>query len=104
MTGYNPDSWLDILGLVILGLAFVGAAAIPAWLTVRRQRGVKDKVNEMHDQVVNNHGDRNLRVDIDRLLALGEANATGLADLREKVGEIRGEVRGLTDRVNHLNK
>jgi hypothetical protein len=61
VTGYNPDSWLDILGLLILAAAFVGAAALPAWFSHRKQNRT---LNTIRDQVQNEHG-TNLRDDLD---------------------------------------
>ena len=42
MNGYNPDSWIDILGLVILSLAGVAGAVIPAWLLKKQKQKKSD--------------------------------------------------------------
>ncbi|AID58856.1 hypothetical protein PBI_GAIA_36 [Mycobacterium phage Gaia] len=57
----NADSWLDLIAYLIMALSMIGVAAIPVWLQRR-------KVNEIHDQAVNSHKDKdNLRDQIDRI-------------------------------------
>ena len=55
MIPVNADSWFDIVGLIIVGVAFISAAAIPAWLGLRRQKQVRGEVQLVKDQVVNGH-------------------------------------------------
>jgi len=83
-------------GLAGIALLIVGGW-VTAWLPHRKQ---KQQINSIQEQVVNNHGDDpnlNLRVQIDKLIKLGE-------DTREDVAELRGELKGLTHRVDQLSR
>lgn len=94
MTGYEPDNLVGLVGLLILALAVI----IPAWLQHRKQ---DKKLASIQTQVVNSHGpdgkDRNLRDDIDRIIKAVE-------DTRTDIAEVRGELKGLTHRVDQLTR
>lgn len=88
MTPINVDDWLDILGLVIVGLVIVAAATLPVIFTRRDVGAVKE-------QVVNGHLEP-MRTDLDRVL-------TKLDNLAGKVGKIDGHVERLEDQFDdHL--
>lgn len=90
MTPYNPEDWLDILGLVIAGVFIVAAAALPAWLSHRRQN---KRLGAIEEQVVNNHGDdpdKNLRTQIDRVETAVEE---GFRYVRHEFSGLREELR-----------
>lgn len=65
---YNPDNWLDIIDHIVLALAGIACVIIPSYLHSNRKT-----LQQVRDQVVNSHPDRNLRDDIDRCLAAIEA-------------------------------
>lgn len=92
-----PDTVIGLAAVFAVQLLITIGGAFHTWLstrrTTKRSKTIKDDVGEMKTHVVNDHGDRNLRDDIDRLLELGEENHDGLA-------EMRGEVRQLTHRVD----
>ena len=85
VTPYNPDDWIDILGLFLMVVGVVGAAGAPAWITTRRHKAMSADLAVVKDQVKNNHTS-NLRCDLDDI-------ADQLRGLRSDVGQLRGELR-----------
>lgn len=83
MPPYNPENWVDLVGLGITGTAL----AVVAWLSHRRLKGPLDEVK---DQVQNGHTDTNLRDDIDRLTALV---VDGFHETRQDIRGLREEMR-----------
>ncbi|WP_066904518.1 DUF2746 domain-containing protein [Mycolicibacterium houstonense] len=80
MTPFNPDSWLDIVAYLIIIAGMIGVAVLPVWLQRR-------KVNDIHDQTVNSHKDKdNLRDQVDRL--------------ESTVDRLEGAIEGLTGVVS----
>ena len=73
LTPFNPDSWMDVLVLLGLGVLSVIAAGLPLWITTRRAAttaaATSVQVAEIHEQAVNDHraADVNLRDQLDRM-------------------------------------
>lgn len=89
---FNPDSWLDLVAYLILGIP----AIISAFTTVRSRQENKENHAEQRDvakqtlsQVQNDHKS-NLRDDIDRLT---EAVKEGFAGTRREFNHLREELR-----------
>jgi hypothetical protein len=80
---YEPHTWMGLVGLIIIGLALVAAAAIPAWIKVVRP------LRAVHDQVKNNH-DTNLRNDLDDIRD----------DIREGFAAVHHRMDGFADRLD----
>jgi len=99
VTGYNPDGWADLIGLLILGLAFVGAAAVPAWISHRRQNRALGAIEE---QVTN--GGTNLRDDLSRAIKAIDKIDKDIGGLREEVRQERHERSDLGHRVAQLER
>lgn len=99
MTLFNPDSWLDVIAYAVFGAPAL-IAAIATLRHAKRDRPLRDKVNEIHDQTVNDHGgdtDKNLRVQIDRLET---AVAEGFRSLGEQLHHERVERDRLSGRID----
>jgi hypothetical protein len=98
---YEPHSLIGLVGLVVIVLGAALAAslpvAVPLWLNSRRQKQFHADMGAVKDQVVNGHGDRNLRTDVDRIIDAVEAT-------QQSVAELRGEMRGLTHRVDQISQ
>ena len=90
MPTYNPDSWLDIVGLVVTGAVLIAVA----WVSHRR---LKAPLDEVKDQVVNSHPETNLRKDIDKLTSLV---AEGFSETRKDIHGLREEMR--TERIERI--
>jgi hypothetical protein len=97
-----PDTVFGSAAVVAVQLLATAGTIGHTFLGQRRQGSMRADVRDVRDNVVNDHS--NLRHDIDRLLELGEenqrlgeANQTGLA-------ELRGEVKGLTHRVDEITR
>ena len=74
----NPDSWSDVVTIIIVTAIVAG----PTWLTARANRAIKDvhqQVLVVREQVVNGHTSP-LRSDVD--------------EMRTAVSSLRDEVRG----------
>lgn len=90
---YNPDDLLDLLGLVIIGVFLVASAAVSTWISNRK---MKQKVDEVHEQVRNSHpADRNLRDDIDQI-------SEGVQHLHNRIDGLATRVDGIATRVDKL--
>ncbi|MCH9731629.1 MAG: DUF2746 domain-containing protein [Actinomycetia bacterium] len=92
MTPFNPDSWMDVVVLVVLALITTGGATLTT--VVARRHG--KTLGSIQDQVTNAH-ETNLRDDIDKLTALV---AEGFAETRKDVRELREEMR--TERIERI--
>jgi uncharacterized protein (UPF0264 family) len=100
----NPDSWLDILDHVWVGLVLLGVAAIPSMFAARNHKGIQ----EVKAQVKNAHS-TNLRDDIDRAISAVEAlghDVRGIrTDLASEEDRRRQQIRELRDDVERrLNR
>lgn len=107
MVGYQPDHWLGVIGLAIIAVAVIGAAAIPAWLTARGTKQVRGDVSKVQDQVANGHTTNlrdefdGMRSDILRVLhSLTtvddrlDFHGRELRGMREDISQIHDEIRG----------
>ncbi len=103
---YEPKTWLGLLGLLIVGAVMIAPAAIPAWITVHRQRGIGSDVAETkaaaaatREQMQNDHEEnfRNVRNEFDVL----KADVVGIkAEAERKSGlltDIAHELRGMRE-------
>jgi uncharacterized protein (UPF0264 family) len=100
----NPDSWLDILDHVWVGLVLLGVAAIPSLFAARNHKGIQ----EVKNQVKNAHT-TNLRDDIDRAINAVETlghDVRGIrTDLAAEEDRRRHQIRELRDDVERrLNR
>jgi hypothetical protein len=101
MTPINIDSWLDLVANLWVGMVVLGLAIIPGYMTARKNnKGIK----EIRDQVVNGHGDKPLRLDLDRVIASLDAlskDVTGLRrDIADEENRRRDQIAELRDEVN----
>lgn len=100
MTPFNPDSWMDFLLLVLIALIGLAGTTLPVVIS-RRQNKTMDKhgktLDNIEDQVVNDHEETNLRDDIDKLTALV---ASGFSETRKDIAGLREEMR--TERVERI--
>ncbi|MFM8798741.1 MAG: DUF2746 domain-containing protein [Fluviibacter sp.] len=87
---FNPDSWMDVVDHLLLIIGVVVTAAVPAWLSRRDIRDVKNQVSNGHKSP--------MRLDLDRVLERLEA-------LSHFVSEIGRGVHGLrTDLVDEESR
>ncbi|AVJ50245.1 hypothetical protein I5J36_gp28 [Mycobacterium phage Mendokysei] len=103
MSVESPDTVYGLAAVVAVQLfATIGGI----WhTTVTARRGNKqlgEDLSKVKHHVVNDHGDRNLRTDVDRLIELGEENARLGIENQKGIAELRGELRGLTHRVDQI--
>ena len=105
MNAYNPDDWIDILGLVIVGLSVVLGAVLPVWLRKRNHDG-KDTKTEIREELQRRDERRHkeLREDLDTILdqlaQLKRASTNfggAMADMA--VEQIRKKLRETEDRI-----
>lgn len=92
MTPFNPDSWMDVAALVILGLIGTGGATLTTIIARRHGK----TLGSIENQVTNEHS-TNLRDDID---GLGRLVTEGFAETRKDVRELREEMR--TERIERI--
>ena len=92
MTPFNPDSWMDVVLLVIIALIGMASATIPAVMARRHGK----TLGAIEEQVTNEHS-TNLRDDIDRISRLV---AEGFSETRRDVRELREEMR--TERLERI--
>ena len=81
----NPDSWADIITIIIVTLIVAG----PTWIAARAKQQINDvhkQVNVVRDNVVNGHTSP-MRADVDGIVA-------DMADARLALSNLRDEVRG----------
>lgn len=101
---YEPRDGWGLVGLLIIGLPSLITAGVSGVILWRQRKSAND-INEVKSgvaatnaQVVNGHGGKPpLRSDMDLVVEI--AQRTELA-----VAEVRGELRGLTHRVDELSK
>lgn len=92
MTPFNPDSWMDVILLVLIALIGTAGATIPAVMSRRHGK----TLGAIEDQVSNAH-ETNLRDDIDQLNQLVRE---GFSETRKDVRELREELR--TERIERI--
>ena len=110
----NPDSWMDVATILLVALI----AAVPSWLALRSHKAVQsqaESVKSIEAQVINGHGDKPMRADLDRVIvsleALGE-DVRGLRlDLAEEeqsrrghVSELRSDLSAARAEIDHLRR
>lgn len=106
MPPYNPDDWMDLLGLAILGVPTI-AAAYFANKARQDVKSVKDDQDTKHQEnkelaettlyaVTNNHS-THVRDDIDEIRNLVR---DGFAETKRDIGGIREELR--TERIERI--
>jgi hypothetical protein len=103
---YNPDSWLDVVGLAVIGCSLVGTAAIPAFFANRNHRAIKrvdQKTDLIQKQVVNGHAENpdspNLRDDLDGIKSVVDDLRHAVDRLSRQVGSLFADQRGLRSDV-----
>ncbi|MEU9805432.1 hypothetical protein [Mycobacterium sp. NPDC050853] len=101
---YEPKNGWGLAGLLIIGMPSLVTAGVSGVILWRQRKSahdmneVKTGVAATNAQVVNGHGGKApLRSDMDLVVEI--AQRTELA-----VAEVRGELRGLTHRVDELSK
>ena len=65
------DTWLEMLDHGWYGVVLILITVIPSWLAYRNGRDlkqVKNQTDAVVGQVINGHGDSNLRNDLDRVI------------------------------------
>lgn len=115
MTGYEPTTWLGLLGLLLL----VSGPIVTTVLAARRgQRKadqhastVSNRVKGIEDQVINSHDPENhpvLRDDLDRVMRTGEQTYELLLDTHKMVTDHNGHITQIRDQVSshsqHIRK
>ncbi len=113
MTGYEPTTWLGILGLFIL----VSGPIITTVLAARRgQRKatqshteMSERVTGIEEQVINGHKDKPvLRDDLDRVMRTGQQTYELLLDTHKMVTDHHGHITQIRDEVaahsQHIRK
>lgn len=89
----DPDSWLDLVAYLLVGVVMLLVAVVPTWITVRSSRGIKDIKN----QVVNGHTSP-LRADLDKAIAAIEALGGDLVRFKNSISSEISHLREqLTD-------
>lgn len=86
------DNWLDLLGNLWIGLVVIAVAVIPSWYAARNHVRIKDAqriIGEVHDSVINNHGEIPLRDDIDRITEAVKRVDGKVELLSENMGRLR---------------
>lgn len=109
---FNPDSWMDVVAILTLGVLGVITAGLPLWFTARKAANTavatSAKVTEIHEQTVNDHCDQaNLRVQLDRMekriediASQADDTSADVRGMRKDVGGLRGEIRDVaTDTI-----
>ena len=103
---YNPDSWMDVLDHIWIGLVLISVAAVPSWFAYRNHtkiQGVSDQVKGVAAQVVNGHtGQPPMRADLDDIRAAVHEIRTDIRDLREELRIERDDISELQQRVIEL--
>lgn len=92
---YNPDSWMDLLDHIWIGLVFIGIAAVPSWFAYRNHakiQHVSDEVKGVSAQVVNGHTTP-FREDVDDIRIVLDEMRTDMHLMKSDVSDIRDELR-----------
>ena len=114
---YNPDDTIDLLGLLIIGLP-ASLPAIAALVVVvrgqrrgvRRWKGDRKLLNDVHKQTVNDHPEEeNMREQLDRIEHKQNALHGEFSEMRSRqidqgrnMGVIRDDIGGIRDDVGDL--
>lgn len=88
MTPFNPDSWMDVVALGMLGSLTLAGIVIPAIIVSHRSSS--DKLDAIEEQVSNDH-EENLRDEISR----------GFKEVREDIRSLRDELH--TERKERID-
>lgn len=106
MTGYEPDTLIGLIGLIVIGIVTLAGALISAWATLRSRKDVRD----VREQVKNDHPS-NLRDDIDALHRSVKSTqesvellAESFATFRRHLGDQGRDISGLRDEIGSLRK
>jgi hypothetical protein len=75
---YNPDSWMDLVDHLWIGVVFILIAGVPTWISARNHK----KLGEIKDQVVNGH-EQPMRFDLDRAIDAIETLSHDVRGLRK---------------------
>ena len=103
----NPDSWMDVVDHLWIGVVLIVTAAVPTWAAHRNHKGIA----EVRNQVQNGHNKTNLRDDLDRAICAVEALGHDVRCLRTdlmaeedrrriQIGDVRDELDRLGKRRN----
>lgn len=110
---YNPDSWMDILDHVLIGMVLVAVAAVPSWFANRNHQAIKkvgQKAEAIEAQVVNGHAEQpqNLRDDMDEVkaalsrwepvLGMVDELRAGMESLAQQMRAFRSDLMAEEDR------
>ena len=93
---FNPDSGIDILAYLVVGLPAIIAAAAAFRHQNKQLKGQAEIAEQTLYEVKNNHG-TNLRDDIDEL---GKSINLGFRELKSDTSGLREELR--TERVERI--
>jgi len=100
---YNPDSWMDVVDHLWIGLVFITIAGVPSWFAARNHRSIKD----IKAQVVNGH-EKPMREDLDRAISAIEALANDVGRLRHDLSSEedrrRVQIDELRDDVDRMRR
>lgn len=100
VTPFNPDSWMDVVALLGLGLIGLVTAGLPLWHKAKEAadtaKTTEHKVTEIHEQTVNDHGqEANMRDQLDRI----EQNQ---ARMERRQDELADDMKGVKKDVGRL--
>ena len=92
---YNPDSWMDVLDHIWIGLVLIAIAAVPSWFAYRNHgkiQKVSDQVKGVAAQVVNGHSTP-MREDVDGIRDTLAEIQKDMHLMKGDVSDIRSELR-----------
>ena len=92
---YNPDSWMDVLDHIWIGLVLISVAAVPSWFAYRNHtkiQGVSDQVKGVAAQVVNGHTTP-MREDVDGIRSVLNDIRADQRLIKADVADIHSELR-----------
>lgn len=96
----SPDTIWGVAAVVVVQVTWMAQQWMAQRRGTRRSKSIRAEVDtvrsdveDVKHHVVNDHGERNLRADIDKVLEFCEEFKDGLA-------ELRGEMRAVTHRVD----
>jgi len=92
---YNPDSWMDVLDHIWIGLVLISIAAVPSWFAYRNHgkiQKVSDQVTGVAAQVVNGHSTP-MRADVDDIRTVVDEIRVDIHLIKSDVSDIRSDLR-----------